>query len=205
MSDSRILVALFSALFCVACTTDADDEYVFDAAVVCPDNARGAFTDERDGHVYRYTTIGNQVWMAQNLNYASKDSYCMYKDDSCFTKGRVYYYEGLDSACPKGWHLPSHKEWVDLYGLMGGDSIAALRLKSAEGWLKLNVDDGPSGTDDCEFSIFPAKTVRNGNENYVASFWTSSMQSEYFRSNDDAINVWTVYEGEYFSIRCLRD
>ena len=56
-----------------ACTTDAEEE--FDAESVCPAEGmnaygmpnRGTFIDERDGQEYKYTTIGNQVWMAQNL------------------------------------------------------------------------------------------------------------------------------------------
>ena len=54
-----------------------DDEEEWDAAKVCPeagtnaygDPNRGTFVDERDGRVYKYTTIGDQVWMAENLKF----------------------------------------------------------------------------------------------------------------------------------------
>jgi len=29
----------------------------------------GVYTDERDGNEYRWTRVGNQIWMAQNLRY----------------------------------------------------------------------------------------------------------------------------------------
>ena len=205
MTNLKILITLTLLLVFVACSTDADDEYVFEAAVVCPDNARGTFTDERDGQEYKYTTVGDRKWMAQNLNYSSKNSSCLYQGDSCSFKGRSYKLDGLDSVCPEGWHLPSQEEWSKLYEVVGGDSIAALRLKSSDGWKKLNPEDGPSGTDDCGFSIIPARSTRKGSESFVAAFWTSTKQSETFTSNVDAVDIWPAYDSEVFSVRCVED
>ena len=135
----------FFALFFSACDdgSSAPDEPVdtFDAAIVCPADGmnaygepnRGTFTDVRDGQVYKYTTIGNQVWMAENLKFDAPYSACYDKIDGfCDTFGRFYSLhqkgelfdlfdqELLDTICPASWHVPSGTEWKELADSMGG-------------------------------------------------------------------------------------
>ncbi|WP_275976912.1 FISUMP domain-containing protein, partial [Fibrobacter sp. HC4] len=88
MKSKFILFTVFVSLLC-ACSEDSPSEPkdTFDASIVCPESQRGTFTDERDGQVYKYTTIGNQVWMAENLNF-DNGSPCA--KESCSEKGREY-------------------------------------------------------------------------------------------------------------------
>ena len=60
---SIVLYAIIMGLllvFSYSCEKDESNE---------SKGAAGTFTDKRDGNVYKFVTIGNQVWMAENLKY----------------------------------------------------------------------------------------------------------------------------------------
>ena len=173
--------------------------------------ADSTMTDSRDGKVYRTVKIGNQVWMAENLNFKVDSSYC-YNDSAeyCTKYGRLYSWAAANRACPDGWHLPTMDEFDTLFAAAGGESIAGKKLKSASGWR-----NGGNGTDDFGFTALPAG-IRYGKEVYYnyegdhANFWSSVKNG-----NDSAkyVNMFYDYDNarplvhdknDGMSVRCLK-
>lgn len=208
-------------------STPNEPEDTFDASVVCPAEGmnaygepnRGTFTDARDGQVYKYTTIGNQVWMAENLKFDAPYSLCYDKIEGfCDTFGRFYnlHENGesigmfdqdlLDTICPAGWHVPSVDEWNVLFANMGGEEKASQRLGS-------NImfeEESSAGTDDCSFTSLPSGYyLMNGSVssvNVVSQYWTSTAEnisSSFCVSIVPGIVFWHNYHK--MTIRCIRD
>jgi uncharacterized protein (TIGR02145 family) len=148
------------------------------------------FCDERDGKKYVYVPIGEQVWMAENLNYDAPNSKCYDNSEIyCEIYGRLYNWVtvmdleadynttlyGTSSCgtncynpaslthrgiCPDGWHLPSNKEWQELLDFAGGDGEIAVKKLKT-----MNGWDGDDGKDNYGFAARPG-----GNGNSDGSF-----------------------------------
>jgi uncharacterized protein (TIGR02145 family) len=70
--------------------------------------------------------IGNQVWMAENLNYdAGSGSWCYDNSSSnCSQYGRMYDWATAKTVAPAGWHLPSKEEFEILLKNLGGSGTS---------------------------------------------------------------------------------
>jgi uncharacterized protein (TIGR02145 family) len=129
------------------------------------ENDRSIYRDARDGQTYRTVQIGNQTWMAKNLNYKTDGGWC-YQDSSvnCKRYGRLYDWNTAMAVCPPGWHLPSREEWDSLMTAVGGERTfmvggdifwvgAGTKLKAKKGWESYEVSG--NGSDDYGFSALP--------------------------------------------------
>ncbi|MGB1104368.1 MAG: fibrobacter succinogenes major paralogous domain-containing protein [Crocinitomicaceae bacterium] len=123
-------------------------------------------------------TIGNQLWMNENLNVdkfrngdpipeaktdeewvnAGKNkqpAWCYYDNDTANgTKyGKLYNWYAVNDSrglAPEGWHVPTDEEWTVLTDYLGGEDVAGTKMKSKNRWEK----DG-NGTNESGFSGLP--------------------------------------------------
>lgn len=194
-----------------------------------------SFTDSRDGNVYKIVTIGNQVWMAENLRYlpsvaasAAGSNTALYyyvygyngtdvnaaKATANYQAyGVLYNWEAAKLAAPAGWHLPSDEEWTELTTYLGGESVAGDKLKEigTTHW-STNFNHG---TNETGFTAIPGGH-RNGSGaffeiGYMGFWWSTTELGEMdacARSMDFSHSNVTKRTNKKvfgFSVRCVKD
>ena len=177
----------------------------------------GELKDSRDGKTYKTVKIGNQWWMAENLNYRNSGNatgrYC-YNDETsyCATYGHLYTWDIAQNACPSGWHVPNVDEFNTLLENIGGSSVAGLKLKSTSGW-----NSNGNGLDEYGFTALPAGTF-DGHWTYnnllnKTNFWSSdsgksgdTVYGLYMGNDVDEAKITLFGSSSYgFSVRCIKD
>ncbi len=131
VSDNGKIASSSSVVLAKPCKTDSTDTCEY-----------GSITDARDGQIYKTVKIGDQWWMAENLNFKTDRSRC-YNDslEYCEIYGRLYSWidavdmnesecgdtgylcsapEVTQGVCPLGWHLPTKTEFETLVLAVGG-------------------------------------------------------------------------------------
>jgi len=204
------LAALASGVLLSACGDSASGSNAVD-------DKFNAFTDKRDGNVYRVVTIGNQTWMAENLRYDPLDSlvngkywcvshepgescengnlydfYAVMNDSACDKNGCdvIYPHRGI---CPEGFHVPENYEWRELTekAFLLGLSLGAASEFNAE----------PTG----EYNYHISKIY----EDDYARYWTSTPRRgegafEWFIAMGDETLQNQIYVPDYgYALRCV--
>ena len=173
--------------------------------------------DWRDGQEYKGVEIGNQVWMAENLNYYTPSSSWYYNDDSSTYAGiygRLYDFWTARKVCPSGWHLPGYNDWVDLIDFLGGDSIAAGKLK--EQGLSHWISPNSGATNESGFAALPAGSYNIEVDTFIslgeeANFWSSQFPKETGVTYKLTSNSSEITQKRFYytvkgaSVRCIKD
>ncbi len=187
----------------------------------------GTMIDPRDGKKYKTVRIGSQIWMAENLNYAGKNSFCYDNDPkNCAEYGRLYTWYVAMKACPTGWHLPSSNEWITLERFVaksrfgGNTDSVGYALKSTKGWFGFG-----NGSDAVKFGALPAGYRYNGRrysdvlkETY---FWSSTesffefipdidigktnAETRYLKAIGTGLYSLGAFKSSANSVRCVKD
>jgi len=154
--------------------------------------------------------IGNQVWMAENLNIKAGNSWCYENDNfACNKYGRLYDWNTAKMVCPNGWHLPSRREWNELTDAVGGS--AGNKLKAQGGWM-----NNGNGTNDYAFSALPGgyRGSSGGFDNAgnIGYWWTateigngSTAFRRYMKYNYGSVGEDNDDKTKGYSVRCVRD
>jgi len=187
---------------------------------------KGTFTDTRDNKTYKTVKIGEQVWLAENLNASGLKCY-ENKPDNRNIYGKLYDWETAMKACPKGWHLPSNAEWEVLTVAVGDMETAGKYLKSTSGW-KFYGEKSGNGEDKFDFSALPGGYGNSdsgmhfvaGRSPSDALFDDVGTDGYWWSSSETSSNVAyyrnITYSGEYisyhyesksllFSVRCIQN
>ncbi len=186
-------------------------------------------TDSRDQQKYATVCIGEQVWMAENLNWAGAGVCFNSASSYCNTYGRLYTWDevtgdtastanpsGVKGICPVGWHVPSLAEWQTLITHAGGEFVAGDKLRANS-----SLWSNGGGTDDFGFAALPGGQCQTDpagvhdcfNDDSDAYMWTASKES-FSPNSPQYISINGSYTGtfsqafeytDYFSCRCVKD
>lgn len=180
----------------------------------------GTLIDERDDQIYKTVKIGNQWWMAENLNYAylqptsTEDSSSFCYDNMpeyCEKYGRLYLRSAALDVCPNGWHLPTEQDWSTLTGAEGIKPFGGKRLKSTSGWASA-FNEAAKGTDGFGFSALPG-----GYRVYYGTYYEEGGEANFWNASDEKCNILLGFDWETvrkkcispgddaYSVRCMKD
>jgi uncharacterized protein (TIGR02145 family) len=196
-------------------TTIAVEE--IDSIIFYPAPGEDTLTDI-EGNVYNTVTIGDQIWMKENLKTTQFNDgkviplvtdksdwenlrtpgYCWYENSKSIgaTYGALYnwYTVNTGKLCPGGWHVPIDEEWTILTSYLGGEDVAGRKLKESgtNHWESPNT----GATNESGFTGLPGG-YRNYNGNFdnivLFGYWWSA-------TGNEAAYAWNRYMNYNYAI-----
>ena len=193
----------------------------------------GKLVDERDGKIYRTIEIGEQIWMAENLNYSDEKNYpSMVNRNWCYGDcekyGRLYlwsasidsvYWAKQNKICGDGEEpcgLPSRIQGICPKGwhlpdksewndLYELNNYRVLQAKGFKLW--------PKATDESGFSALPAGVYDVGSFRdlesaaifFCAAEGDDDTHKSFYLNSNKADFGWGHGKNVGFSIRCIKD
>ncbi|MEI6556547.1 MAG: fibrobacter succinogenes major paralogous domain-containing protein [Paludibacter sp.] len=212
--------------------------YATNAAGTAYGNVVASLLTDLDGNIYHKVTIGTQTWMVENLkttryrtgegitnnksnlswSTANYGAWCDYNNDSINGKkyGKLYNWSAISDSrniAPVGWHVATNADWATLVAKLGGEGVAAEKLKEIgiTHWSGTNINV----TNESGFTALPGGyRSPGGSFAEIGDFgywWTSTEYSStdvrYWFMTYNNLYVHNDYNTKLYgrSVRCVKD
>lgn len=164
------------------------------------------------GPVLNEVTIGNQTWLANNLDYDDGGEGIVKLDNvtyrnNAFNLGTQYFYtyDAMTRIANliEGWHMPSQAELNTLISTAGIENLKSDKPVSQTAW------DSP-GTNSTGFNLYCVIPL-NANQSYAEIYADWDIFTT-IRTTDGYKSIWSDtymdnynYDGVYFPFRLIKD
>lgn len=181
---------------------------------------------DKEGNIYQTVTIGNQVWMAENLktsvfsdgtpistltsNYEWQNvdtpCQCLYDNkETNLNFGRLYNWFCIKQGnlCPVGWRIPTLEDWEVLAENYGGLLAAGMNLQNESAFNAQLVGSRFGSFEGLGQSVFYwTATTDESQPSLPPPGKTSKAIS--LKKNTEIISISDEYQIEGFYIRCIK-
>lgn len=225
-----MVIIIVSSTLIIRCKPD-ETLASFPPSASCPGNE----TVEYAGETYSTVQMGDQCWMAKNLNTGVQinsqtkstdndtiEKYCYDNDPlNCDKFGGLYPWSeimqyasgnGTQGICPPGWGVPSAEDFAKLY--MYVDGYPAYLMKNDDSWGTMlnDIEKECSGcTGKTGFDLLPSGMFHfNAQNGFLEMGVTANMWAAYQERAYTKGKYFTIYEyvgTDYlcFPVRCIKN
>lgn len=196
-------------------------------------NPTGYITDSRDKKYYATIKIGNQWWMAQNLDFRFGGKQGPQLIQKCYNESSAmcdlygalyqgeylsYYDQAGKNICPEGWRLPNREDMLELGhfidlnvgkpDLLPGGSLGLNMIYAGTGTYEIFYDPSkPSVPIDTVFTwknLGKESSVMSSNSRPFMSEDRSQFRLAFYKETNAVYLDWGGNRKFYHSVRCIK-